>query len=372
MAGETVLNQRYELVAQQGSGGMSVIYRARDRKLERTVAIKILRPSLTQDPAFLEKFQQEARSVAMMSHPNIVTVHDVGSDNKTHYIVMEMIDGQDLKRVIKARAPLPLDRALDYAIQICAGLGYAHRTGLVHADVKPQNLLINRDDIVKVTDFGIAQAYTDSMPQTRSEIVWGSPHYFAPEQARGEKPSPAADVYSIGIVLFEMITGRLPFVGASQRELALAHIQTEPPSARSFNPTLPDDISLIIRKVMSKRPNDRYRHADQLGNVLRRARERAKLGGAITIETPSAAPDSSSAAIQRPSPPPMPAPTPTPRPGTRPLLDATGAYTGPRLPQRQPKPQRWDAVTLILLILALLALAGLLPLYLVGVFPLLG
>ena len=201
MPGETLLNQRYELVAQQGSGGMSVIYRALDRMLGRMVAVKILRPNLTKDPAFLEKFQQEARSVAMMSHPNIVTVHDVGNDGATYYIVMEMIEGDDLKKLIKTRGALPFDKALELAVQICAGLGFAHRSQLVHADVKPQNILINREGIVKITDFGIAQAYTDTMPQTRSEVVWGSPHYFAPEQARGEKPSPASDVYSIGVVL---------------------------------------------------------------------------------------------------------------------------------------------------------------------------
>ena len=369
MPGETTLNQRYELVAQQGSGGMSVIYRARDNKLGRLVAVKILRPSLTHDPAFLDKFQQEARSVAMMSHPNIVTVHDVGSDGKTHYIVMEMIDGEDLKRVIKARGALPLEQALDYAIQICAGLGFAHRTGLVHADVKPQNLLINRDDIIKVTDFGIAQAYTDSMPQTRSEVVWGSPHYFAPEQARGEKPTPAADVYSIGIVMFEMFTGRLPFVGASQRELALAHIQNEPPGAQSINPALPDDINLIIRKVMSKRPNDRYRHADQLGNVLQRARDRIKYAGAGALD--AAPPQIAAAAETVPRPTAPPTRIAPPKPVTRPLLEATGAYTGPQLPLRRPR-QRRDPVTLILLALAILAVMGLLPLYLFGVLPLLG
>ena len=276
MPGETLLNQRYELVAQQGSGGMSVIYRALDRMLGRMVAIKILRPNLTKDPAFVEKFQQEARSVAMMSHPNIVTVHDVGSDGATHYIVMEMIEGDDLKKLIKAQGALPFDKALEYGLQICAGLGFAHRSQLVHADVKPQNILINRENVLKVTDFGIAQAYTDTMPQTRSEVVWGSPHYFAPEQARGEKPSPASDVYSIGIVLYEMFTGRLPYVGSSQRELALAHIQAEIPLVKTFMPDLPDDLSNVIAKVMSKRPNDRYRHADQLGHILRQIRERGR------------------------------------------------------------------------------------------------
>ena len=388
MPAEALLNQRYELVAQQGSGGMSVIYKALDRRLGRMVAIKILRPSLTKDPAFLEKFRQEARSVAMMSHPNIVTVHDVGSDGSTHYIVMEMIDGQDLKKIIKTRGALPHEKALDYAIQICAGLGFAHRSKLVHADVKPQNILINRDGIVKVTDFGIAQAYTDTMPQTQAEAVWGSPHYFAPEQARGEKPSPASDVYSIGIVMFEMFTGRLPYGGASQRELALAHIQADIPSALDVNPQVAKEISRVIAKVMSKGPNDRYKHADQLGHILRRVRE----GGRI----------SSQSAVQRPMPPPAearpdvpPAPSAVsvrpprragryPSQGPHPIpnlpnpvfnpdgsvnIEAVDGYTGPLAPKRQPRNEGLDFVTIILVGLAFAAVAGLAPLYLFGVFP---
>ena len=422
MPGETLLNQRYELVAQQGSGGMSVIYRALDRMLGRMVAVKILRPNLTKDPAFVEKFQQEARSVAMMSHPNIVTVHDVGSDGATHYIVMEMIEGDDLKKLIKVQGALPFDKALEYGVQICAGLGFAHRSQLVHADVKPQNILINRENVLKVTDFGIAQAYTDTMPQTRSEVVWGSPHYFAPEQARGEKPSPASDVYSIGIVLFEMFTGRLPYVGSSQRELALAHIQAEIPLVKAFMPDLPDDLNNVIAKVMNKRPNDRYRHADQLGHILQQIRERNRSASQSTAagrmapptvigQQPAGAPSlpaqapgyavpparSAAAALpfapRRAAAPPQaqsqPAPaqpsahphlnqaTPIPGPPS-PLfnpdgtinVDATGGYTGPFLPQRRAKPEGADIVTIVLVILAFLAVAGLVPLYLLGVFPL--
>lgn len=417
MPGETLLNQRYELVAQQGSGGMSVIYKALDRMLGRMVAVKILRPNLTKDPAFLDKFQQEARSVAMMSHPNIVTVHDVGSDGATHYIVMEMIEGDDLKKLIKARGGLPFDKALDFGVQICAGLGFAHRSQLVHADVKPQNILINREGVLKVTDFGIAQAYTDTMTQTRSDVVWGSPHYFAPEQARGERPTPAVDVYSIGIVLFEMFTGRLPYVGSSQRELALAHIQGDIPRIKDFNDDLPDDLSNVIAKVMSKRPNDRYKHADQLGHILQQIRERSRhstrqtasrrmapptiVGGrgarapASSLSQPQApayalpvprAPvpvasrqEAASASRAAPAIPQAPAnPQTIPAPAN-PLLnpdgtinpEATGGYTGPFLPRRQAKGQGADIVTIILVILAFLAVAGLVPLYLLGVFPLL-
>ncbi len=373
MPGETLLNQRYELVAQQGSGGMSVIYRALDRSLGRIVAIKILRPNLTKDPAFLSKFQQEARSIAKMAHPNIVTVHDVGSDGATYYIVMEMITGSDLKRIIKQRGALPLDRALDYAIQLCAGLGFAHRSQLVHADVKPQNVLINREGVVKVTDFGIAQAYTDTMPQTRSKVVWGSPHYFAPEQARGEKPSPASDVYSIGIVLFEMFTGRLPYVGASQRELALAHLKAEVPRASDINPDLPAELSRVIFKVMSKRPNDRYQHADQLGQILSQIRDRSRAGMLQRAAAPQ--PEAASPAPAPALTPPAPAIPSPPAPffhtdGSI-NVDTTGGYTGPFAPQRQAREDGADIVTIALVLLAFLAVAGLLPLYILWVMPLL-
>ena len=376
MPGETLLNQRYELVAQQGSGGMSVIYRALDRSLGRIVAIKILRPNLTSDPAFLAKFQQEARSIAKMAHPNIVTVHDVGNDGATYYIVMEMITGSDLKRLIKQRGALPLDKALDYAIQICGGLGFAHRSRLVHADVKPQNILINREGVVKVTDFGIAQAYTDTMPQTRSQVVWGSPHYFAPEQARGEKPTPASDVYSIGIVLFEMFTGRLPFVGASQRELALAHLKSEVPLAREINPDLPEELSRVIYKVMSKRPNDRYHHADQLGQILAQIRDRSRanlLQRAATAPQPPAA-TAPQTRVASPAPPAPAIPSP-PAPffhndGSI-NVEATGGYTGPFIPQRQARGDSADVLTIALIVLAFLAVAGLLPVYILWVLPLL-
>lgn len=273
---ETLLNGRYRLVAQQGSGGMAVIYKAVDQELGRTVAVKILRPSLTKDPEFLERFKNEARSVANLNHPNIVTVYDVGNDQSTNYIVMEFIDGSDLKKLIRDEGALPVDQAVDLVIQICAGIGLAHRAGLVHADVKPQNVLLTSTRQIKVTDFGIAQALSETTTEERQAVVWGSPHYFAPEQARGERPSPASDVYSIGIVLFELLTGRLPYTGTSQQELALAHIRDEVPYVTEFAPHVPEELSRIVHKVMSKEPSQRYRMADQLGQVLAAYRQRGQ------------------------------------------------------------------------------------------------
>lgn len=289
MSAETVLNDRYVLVAQQGSGGMAVIYRATDRLLMRTVAIKILRPSMTSNPEFIDKFQAEARNIANLSHPNIVTVHDVGRyvgpKGETHYMVMEFIEGSDLKRIIRetnqqnGEKGLPLDLALHFAISVCAGIGFAHRAGIVHADVKPQNVLITNDQrMVKVTDFGIARAMSETQPGAREDVVWGSPHYFSPEQAKGEKPSPASDVYSIGIVLFEMLTGHLPFTGGSQQELALAHVKEEPPLISSLAPEIPEQLVRIVRKAMDKNPAARYRDADQLLQLLVSFRDQLRLG----------------------------------------------------------------------------------------------
>lgn len=312
-SGETILNNRYILKAQQGSGGMAVIYRAVDRELGRTVAVKILRPSLTTDPTFLARFRNEARAVANLSHPNIVTVHDVGNDGPTHYIVMEYVEGQDLKKIIRTEGVLSVKRSLNLAIQICAGIGFAHRAALVHADVKPQNILVTSDDRVKVTDFGIAQALTDTQPMTRQEVVWGSPHYFAPEQARGEKPTPAADVYAIGIVMFEMLTGRLPYVGASQQELALAHVKERVPMVSEFNASVPENLAKIVYKVMSKEPSARYRMADQLGHVLQsyqeRAREHTVTNSSPEIISPPASSPPQNSVSQPPARPPnIPAP----------------------------------------------------------------
>lgn len=281
---------------------MAVIYKAVDLALGRTVAVKILRPSLTNDPQFLKRFRQEARNVANLSHPNIVTVHDVGQDGNTHYMVMEYIDGEDLKRLIRGNAPFSLDRALSIAIKICAGVGYAHRAGLVHADVKPQNVLVTENDTVKVTDFGIAQALTATKPRERQRVVWGSPHYFSPEQAQGDPPSPASDVYAIGVVLFEMLTGRLPFVGTDQQELAMAHIKEAPPNPSDFNPNVPVHLDRILHKVLSKEPASRYRTADQLGRILVSYRRQGQLTTDQVPEVEPTEPDSAAEITAPPGP----------------------------------------------------------------------
>lgn len=274
-----VLNERYELLERIGAGGMAVVYKARDRALGRIVAVKMLHDSLTSDEGFLQRFQQEAYAAANLSHPNIVTIHDIGQDNHRHYIVMEFVEGQTLKQVIRKETTdgrfLPVNRALDLTIQICAGIGYAHRANLIHCDVKPQNVIVSPDDRVKVADFGIARAISSATQQQLVSQVWGTPQYFAPEQAAGEPASPATDVYAIGIVLFEMLTGRLPFAAESHTAMALKHLNTPPPPVTEFNPGVPIQLEQIILKVLAKEPAGRYRTAGQLGRILTAYRQRS-------------------------------------------------------------------------------------------------
>ena len=412
-SGETVLNGRYRLVAQQGSGGMAVIYKAVDLYLGRSVAVKVLRPRLTSDPMFVSKFRNEARSIANLSHPNIVTVHDVGNEGQTHYMVMEYVEGQDLKKIIRADGRLSIEQSLDLAIQICAGIGFAHRAQIVHADVKPQNILITKDWRVKVTDFGIAQALTDTQPMPKQDIVWGSPHYFAPEQAKGEKPTAASDVYAIGIVIFEMLTGRLPYQKGSNQELAMAHVREPIPLVSEFNPNVPEALARIIHKVMSKDPAARYRMADQLGQILRAYRDRSQAHTAasnqpVVVDRPEPSipvppiyrQPPAAVGNSRPLPPPVnqpprpgvggtsgvptqqygppvapqsinyrPAPTlPMNDPGVKPPWETTGnsqPYVPPSYQQQSASGSGLDLITIALALLALIAVFGLIPLYIV-------
>jgi serine/threonine-protein kinase len=289
MPSDPLLNKRYKLLGPLGAGGMAVVYKAQDLQLGRLVAVKILRDNLTSDPEFLARFQQEARAAANLSHPNIVTVHDFGRDAERYYIVMEYIEGRDLKSLIKESAPFPIERALDLAIQMCAGIGYAHRAGLVHCDVKPQNILVTADGRVKITDFGIARALASLHPGETTDVVWGSPQYYSPEQAAGETPTPGSDVYSIGVVMFEMLAGRLPFVASTQQALAMMHLREEPPRLSLFNPAVPDTLEMIVHKVLAKEPSARYRTADHLGRILITYREQGEaLTGAQLASTPPA------------------------------------------------------------------------------------
>lgn len=273
------LNGRYRLLERIGSGGMAAVYRAQDLKLGRFVAIKMLHESLTSDEGFLMRFQREAHSAANLTHPNVVTVHDIGQEGHRHYIVLEYIEGDTLKQVIRdyneAGDFMPISRVLDLTIQICHGIGYAHRANLIHCDMKPQNVLVTRDDRVKVADFGIARAISEASQHLADSQVWGTPHYFSPEQAAGEAPTAASDVYAIGVIMFEMLTGRLPFIADSPTAVALKHLQEPPPSVIEFNPGAPRQLDDIVQKLLAKEPTARYSTAGQLGRILSAYRERS-------------------------------------------------------------------------------------------------
>ncbi len=264
----SLLNDRYQLQDTLGTGGMAVVYKARDLMLERNVAVKVLREDFSKDPAFRERFRQEARAAANLSHPNIVTVHDFGLDQGHLFIVMEYMPGRDLKTLIKQKERFSVSEALELMIQACGGIGYAHRAGLVHCDVKPHNMLVTPEGRLKVTDFGIARALSTISPDEQSDVVWGSPHYFSPEQAGGRPPSPGSDVYSLGVILYEMVTGRLPFGASDAAELARMHREDKPVAPRYYNNSIPSTLEEIILKVLSKEPSSRYRTADQLGRLL--------------------------------------------------------------------------------------------------------
>ena len=263
-----ILNDRYQLEQTLGTGGMAIVYKAKDLMLERYVAVKALREDFSQDVAFRERFRQEAKAAANLSHPNIVTVHDFGLDQKHLFIVMEYMPGTDLKTLIKQKERFSVTEALELMIQACGGVGYAHRAGLVHCDIKPHNMLVTPEGRLKVTDFGIARALSTISPDERSEVVWGSPHYFSPEQASGMPPSPASDVYSLGVILYEMLAGRLPFIASDSTELARMHREDLPVAPRYYNTSIPAKLEEIILKVLSKEPSARYRTADQLGRLL--------------------------------------------------------------------------------------------------------
>ena len=263
-----ILNDRYQLEKTLGTGGMAIVYKAKDLMLERYVAVKALREDFSQDVAFRERFRQEAKAAANLSHPNIVTVHDFGLDQKHLFIVMEYMPGTDLKTLIKQKERFSVNETLELMVQACGGVGYAHRAGLVHCDIKPHNMLVTPESRLKVTDFGIARALSTISPDERSEVVWGSPHYFSPEQASGLPPSPASDVYSLGVILYEMLAGRLPFIASDSSELARMHREDQPVAPRYYNTSIPARLEEIILKVLSKEPSARYRTADQLGRLL--------------------------------------------------------------------------------------------------------
>ncbi|HUI36885.1 MAG TPA: protein kinase, partial [Gaiellaceae bacterium] len=263
MVGELIAD-RYELEELVGTGGMSSVYRANDRLLERDVALKVLHDRFTVDGDYVERFRREARAVAQLSHPNIVTVIDRGEQDGRQFIVFEYVDGENLKTLIEREGPLPEREAIELALQIARALGFAHERGLVHRDVKPQNVLLNGDAGAKVTDFGIARSLDVQGGLTQTGTVMGTSDYIAPEQARGRQVDAQSDVYSLGAVLYELLTGEVPFPGDNFVAVAMRHINEPPPSVRERRPELSLRLDAAVRRAMAKDPEERFGSMDEL------------------------------------------------------------------------------------------------------------
>ncbi|MDI3257168.1 MAG: Stk1 family PASTA domain-containing Ser/Thr kinase [Kyrpidia sp.] len=267
-----LLGGRYQIEQAVGGGGMSVVYRALDTVLGRRVAVKVLRSQFGDDADFIRRFRREAQAAASLSHPNIVNIYDVGTDGDDHFIVMEYVEGRTLKEWIQQRGALPVAEVVDIGKQVCAALAHAHERGIVHRDIKPHNILITDSHLVKVTDFGIARAVTANTI-TYAGTVIGSVHYFSPEQARGEMTDIKSDIYSLGVVLYEMVTGHLPFSGDSPISVALKHVREPLVEPRQINPAVPQSMENVILRAMAKNPLDRYDSVQDMASDLDRVQE---------------------------------------------------------------------------------------------------
>ena len=263
-----VIGDRYEILESIGAGGMSDVYKAKDRKLNRFVALKVLKKEFSENKDFVSKFRTEAQAAAGLEHQNIVNVYDVGEEDGIYYIVMELVEGITLKRYIEKKQRLSVKESVSIAIQISMGLEAAHNNGIVHRDIKPQNIMISKDGKVKVTDFGIAKATSSN---TITSNVMGSVHYASPEQARGGFSDAKSDIYSLGITLFEMLTGRVPFNGETAVAIAIMQIQNEMPSPRKYVPEIPVSVEQIVLKCCQKSPDRRYQKMSELVEDLKKS-----------------------------------------------------------------------------------------------------
>jgi serine/threonine-protein kinase len=323
-----VIAGRYELVELVGTGGMSSVYKAHDRLLERNVALKILHPHYGDDEEYVERFRREARSVAQMSHPNIVTVIDRGEDEGQQYIVFEYVDGENLKQMVERNGPLPARRAVELGLEMADALAFAHEHGLVHRDVKPQNVLLTPDGEAKMTDFGIARSLDVEHGVTQTGTVLGTSNYLSPEQASGKPVTPATDVYSLGVVMFELLTAEVPFPGENFVAVAMKHINDPPPDLRELRPDVPLRLVAAIERALEKDPSRRFGSMDQFAWELKQCL--AEMG----------APDADRTFI---------APSP--------VLRESRSHTA-----RTARPRRWPIYALVLLVAAAAIVVGVLAL----------
>ena len=298
---ERNLSERYRLEGRIGQGGMATVYAGMDTVLRRRVAIKILRPQFAADEEFVRRFYTEAQHAAKLSHPNIVNIYDVGREGETYFIVMELVDGSTLAEMIESDGRLPEAVAIDFAAQICNGLAYAHRQGLLHRDIKPANILVAKDDVVKISDFGIARAVTtQTVTITQPGMVMGSVFYLSPEQAQGRELDETSDLYSLGVVLYQMLSGKLPYTGESPVTVALKHVSSPVPSIENDEPDISPALAAIVRKLLQKEPEARFHSAMELATALRAAREHPLV--TTPFDVPARASDAPPATIPNPKP----------------------------------------------------------------------
>ena len=299
-----MLDDRYEILELIGSGGMANVYKARCHRLNRLVAIKILKSDLADNADFRRRFHDESQAVAQLSHANIVSVYDVSTNPDREYIVMELIDGITLKQYMERRGRMDWRESLHFITQIMRGLSHAHSRGIIHRDIKPQNIMVLRDGSVKVADFGIACLANQG--QTLTQEALGSVHYISPEQARGDRPDARSDIYSSGVVLYEMLTGRLPFEGESAVSVAIQHLSSIPLAPREINPDIPEQLELICMKAMAPDLEHRYQSADAMiadleafrknpetdinNQLTKRRNENQPTGAVFTVRMSSASP----------------------------------------------------------------------------------
>ncbi|HEX3466897.1 MAG TPA: Stk1 family PASTA domain-containing Ser/Thr kinase [Candidatus Elarobacter sp.] len=287
---QKIFNSRYRVDGSLGSGGMANVYVGTDTLLRRRVAIKVLREQYVSDDAFVQRFSYEAQSAAKLSHPNIVNVYDFGREDHSYYIVMELVDGSTLADIMRDERILPEPVAVDYAVQIASGLANAHRQGLLHRDVKPANILVTKDDVVKLSDFGIARAVSEhTLGVTQPGMVMGSVAYISPEQAQGHDIDERSDLYSVGVVLYQMLTGSLPFTGDTPVAVALKHVSAEPPSIDPASSGVSPAVASIVARLLRKAPEQRFASATELASALREARERPNVAPAAAFAESAAA-----------------------------------------------------------------------------------